>query len=151
MQLIRNAPSLPTLESESRKGTIMQLIITTLLYTHYVVPCWVHLFSVWNAIAQNAGYYSKLLSNCSCFFFIPWTLSLELLLNSKVWHITTLSCITTSCLLNLGLILAVELTSRVCCVFVVASPGRGCHLFRLSVYLKGGSTLWMTAWQTTVE
>lgn len=39
MQLIRNAPSLPTLESESRKGTIMQLIITTLLYTHYVVPC----------------------------------------------------------------------------------------------------------------
>lgn len=43
MQLIRNAPSLPTLENESRKGTfvstIMQLIITKLLYTHYVVPC----------------------------------------------------------------------------------------------------------------
>lgn len=48
-------------------------------------------------------------------------------------------CITTSSLLYLVIIIAYELTKWVCCVLVVASPGRGCHLFHLSACFKGGA------------
>lgn len=49
-----------------------------------------------------------------------------------------------SSLFNMPLFIAYEPTNSVCCVFVVASPDRGCHLFRLSVCFKGGSALWIT-------
>ena len=77
--------------------------------------------------------------------FHSYTVLNDELLRSDVKLITMLPCITTSSLLNPPLIIASKLTSSVCCVFVVAPPGRGCHLFRLSVCFKGGSALWMTA------
>lgn len=70
--------------------------------------------------------------------------AVNIVLSRNLLLIMMLPCITTSSLLTPALIIAHGLTKSVFGVFVVASPGRVCHLFRLSVCFKGGATLWMT-------
>lgn len=95
------------------------------------------------SMSQYCKYTSTLINYDTGMFLLVYSLrkfdclDLTLIMSNKLLLITMLPSFSTSSLLNLALIIAYELTKWVLCVSVEASPGSGCHLFRLSVCFKG--------------